>query len=167
MNEDILTLGGKLTFSESKLFRKVSTFLFGRTAATSQLPWHCRHPSHICLISSDFVLRSASHQVYVYELIRETTGSTHLKKLPNSAIFESLPFLPSKFSLHLNLNVVSLLQTFLGSLFFQVLFIYISYPSVCISVITLILWYGLKLLSDESGCQLNTHWKQLEAKHHV
>lgn len=35
VNEDILTLGGKLIFSESKLFRKVSAFLFGRTAATS------------------------------------------------------------------------------------------------------------------------------------
>lgn len=35
VNEDILTLGGKLIFSESKLFRKVSKFLFGRTAATA------------------------------------------------------------------------------------------------------------------------------------
>lgn len=82
MNEDILTLGGKLIFSESKLFRKVSKFLFGRTAATSELPWHCHHPFHICLISSDFVLRTTSHQVYVHELTRETMGSTHLEKLP-------------------------------------------------------------------------------------
>lgn len=53
--------------------------------------------------------------------------------VPNSTISESLPFLPSKFSLHLNLNVFFSSSNFPKLIIFpSAFYLYLFYPSVCL-----------------------------------